>query len=105
MFDHPARRLAAPFDECSKCHHPIESDGHGVRHVGEPRRPAITPSKADAAMFNRAVLLAAQTLDSLVWAPTMDNRDRARAITEALYSAGLISSRPRAVKPRRTPAA
>lgn len=105
MFDHPARRIAPPFNECSKCHHPIEGDGAGLRHVGEARRPAISPARSDAPAFNRAVLVAAQALDGLAWAPTLDNEQRARAVAEALYAAGLISSRPRAVKPRRTPAA
>ncbi|MGI5201599.1 hypothetical protein ACQEU6_08465 [Spirillospora sp. CA-108201] len=103
MFDHPARRLAAPFDECSKCHHPIEGQGEHLRHVGEARRPAISPSRTDAAAFNRAILVAAQALDALTWAPALDNEDRARAVAEALYGAGLISSRPRAVRPRRVP--
>ncbi|MBO2464010.1 hypothetical protein [Actinomadura violacea] len=105
MFDHPARRLTDPPDECSKCGLPIEGADENLRHVGEPLRPRIRPARADVPAFNRAALVAAQALDGLTWAPGLDNRDRGQVIAEALYSAGLLAAKPRSVQPRRTPAA
>ncbi|MGW0486195.1 hypothetical protein [Nonomuraea sp. NPDC003214] len=83
--------------ECRNCGGPLATDRNGqlsepVRHRGELRR-ALTPAKADAAAFGRAVDVGEHAANAL---PEISSREEiARAVVEELYRAGLL---------RRTPA-
>jgi hypothetical protein len=108
VHDHPAKLLTAAdvaAGACSVCGGPVEGAGAQLLHVGEARRPRVRPARADVAVFERAAVLAAQALEELLWSPSATDADRGRAVVERLYEAGLISSRPRAVRPRRVRAA
>lgn len=108
MFDHPAKQLTAGDTDaglCSVCGRPVVGGRQDLRHVGEARRPTVIPARADVPAVRRAELLAAAALEGLIWTPHITDADRAAAVVEALYSAGLIASRPRAVRPRRVRAA
>lgn len=102
--DHPARLDTAPdatTPVCGICGHPVIGTGTELRHAGEARRPQFLPARADVPAVHRAQVVAERALAGLVWAPTTTDADRAAAVVEALYAAGLITSRPRAVRPRR----
>lgn len=100
-YDHPARRLVSNLDECSVCGVAIEGEDADLRHVREPYRQKMLPARSDTPAFNRGVAVATQALDRLGWAPSLDNETRARAVIEAVYGAGLLTSRPRKVRARK----
>ncbi|MFI0406547.1 hypothetical protein [Actinomadura sp. 3N508] len=101
MHDHPARRLVPDLDECSICGEPVEGENADLRHLGGQYRQRIVPARTDSFAFNRGVAVLAQALDRLSWTPSLDNEARARAGMEALYAAGLVTSRPRKVRARK----
>lgn len=105
MFDHPAKQMTtADVDAgvCSVCGGPVADGRQDLLHVGEARRSQIVPARADLAAVRRAELVAAAALEGLVWTPHLTDVDRARAVVEAIYAEGLIASRPRAVRVRRS---
>lgn len=87
---------------CGSCMKPVTGSGSTLRHVGEARRRRVLPARQDKAAFERAELLAARALNELTWTPHTTNADRAAAMVEAIYEAGLLAPRPRIVQPRST---
>lgn len=105
MKDHLARLDTAPDAPanppvCSICGAPVRMAAGELLHDGETRRPRILPGRADRPAYARAELLAERALTAMPWTPHTTNADRAAAVVEELYAAGLIASRPRAVRAR-----
>ena len=105
--DHPAKLLTdTDLLErcCSVCGDAVENSEDGaLRHVGEgvPRR--ILPERADVPAVARAARIAERALTELTWTPHLTNADRAAAVVQALYAAGLVARRPRTPRVRRSP--
>jgi hypothetical protein len=103
MRDHPAKVLTDTDlvdRSCSVCGTPVERAAGAWRHVGEATARQVVPVRADVAVVDRAAVVAERALRAVVWSPHLTDADRARAVVDALYSAGLIVRRPRAVRPR-----
>lgn len=105
--DHVARLDTSPdavdgAPVCSVCGGPVigTAPGDQLRHVGEARRPRLAPARGDVAAVRRAEILAERALTLMTWTPHTTDADRAAAVVEELYAAGLISSRPRTVRAR-----
>ncbi|WP_018658500.1 hypothetical protein [Actinomadura flavalba] len=101
--DHLARLDTSPdatSPACSVCGRPVVGAASDLRHEDEARRPRLLPARGDVAAVRRAELVAERALAGMVWTPSATAADRAAAVVEALYAAGLISARPRAVRPR-----
>lgn len=97
-YAHPARLLVRQDGddrECSVCTRPVIGFGPTLRHAGEAFRPTA-PTLADSKAFHLAERLAVNALEELP-APSADitDRDRARAVVEKLYAAGLLDTRRR----------
>ncbi|MFC6885274.1 MULTISPECIES: hypothetical protein [Actinomadura] len=85
---------------CGVCGRPVTGTGAQLRHAGEARRPQLVPARGDLAAVRRAELIAQRALTGVTWTPHTTDADRAAAVVEALYAAGLIAARPRTVRPR-----
>lgn len=108
MYDHPAKVLTAADAAdgvCSVCCRPVLGGRQNPRHVGEAAARPVVPARADMQAVRRAAVVTEQVLAGLVWSPTLTDAARAQAIVDALYAAGLIAQRPRAVRSRRVRAA
>lgn len=82
--------------ECRTCGRPLALQPGGapvrpIRHRGDHRSVAVTPEPADAPVFGLALDLARQAVTELPAAATDD--ERARAVVEAVYAAGLLRRR------------
>lgn len=108
MYDHPAKVLTAADAAdgvCSVCCGPVIGGRQDLRHLGEAAARPVVPARADMPAVRRAAVVAEQALAGLVWSPSLTDAAKARAVVDALYAAGLIAQRPRAVRPRRVHAA
>lgn len=104
MWDHPAKLLTDADRAgrvCSVCGGPVDGGRQDLRHAGEALARPVLPARADVAAVARAALVAERALTALMWTPHLSDADRARAIVDALYAQGLITQRPRSVRPRR----
>lgn len=85
---------------CRICGRPVIGPATDLLHQGEARRPQIVPARADLPAVRRAELLAERALQGIAWAPHVTDADRAAAVVQELYAAGLIAQRPRTVRAR-----
>lgn len=103
--DHAARLDNSPDADptaptCSVCGLSVIGLGAELLHDGEARRPRLLPARQDLPAVRRAEAIAERALCGVTWAPHVTDADRAAAVVQELYAAGLIAQRPRTVRPR-----